>query len=224
LYQLLFGLHPGDVEHVVGHLGHRRVGAVDRVQHRVVQESIDELVDAVVEGCGEQQTLAAARRGRQDASDAGKEPEIGHVIGFVDHRDLNRVEADQALLHQVFEPAGAGHDNVDARLQHRHLPALRYPTEDRGHPEAVDGGQRFQRRGDLAGQLPGGGKNQTRWSGRAARMSGQPADHRNREGQRLAAACLAAAEDVAAGECVGKSFDLDGKRLGDPACGEHFDE
>jgi len=107
LYQLLFGLHPGDVEHVVGHLGHRRVGAVDRVQHRVVQESIDELVDAVVEGCGEQQTLAAARCGRQDAGDAGKEAEIGHVIGFVDHRDLDRVEADQALLHQVFEPANS---------------------------------------------------------------------------------------------------------------------
>jgi hypothetical protein len=146
------------------------------------------------------------------------------VIGFVDHRDLDRVEADHVLLHQVFEPAGAGHDNVDARLQRRHLLALRHPTEDRGHPEVVGGGQRFQRRGDLAGQLPGGGKNQTRWSGRVARMSGQPADHRNGEGERLAAACLAAAKDVSAGECVGKSFDLDGKRLGDPACGEHFDE
>src|ERR1700752_2996939 len=54
---------------------------------------------------------------RQDAGDAGKETEIGHVIGFVDHRDLDRVEADQPLLHQVFEPAGAGHDNVDPRLQ-----------------------------------------------------------------------------------------------------------
>jgi len=224
VHQLLLRLHAGDVEHVVGHLGHRRVGAVDRVQHRVVQEPIDELVDAVVEGCREQQTLAAARRGRQDASDAGKKSEIGHVIGLVDHRDLNRVQADQPLLHQVFEPAGARHDNVDARLQRRHLPALRYATEDRGHPEVVGGGQRFQRRGYLAGKLPRGGQNQTRRSGRAARISGQPADHRNREGERLAAARLAAAEDVAAGECVGKSVDLDGKRLGDPEPGKHFGE
>ena len=161
---------------------------------------------------------------RQDAGDAGKETEIGHVIGFVDHRDLDRVEADQPLLHQVFEPAGAGHDNVDARLQRRHLPALWRAAEDRGHAEVVDSGQRFQRRGDLAGQLPGGRNNQTRWWGRVARMSGQPADHRDGEGERLAAACLTAAEDVSAGECVGKSFDLNGKRLGDPACGEHFDE
>ncbi len=77
VYQLLLGLYAGDVEHVVGHLWHRRVEAVDGVQHRFGQESIDELVDAIVESCGEQQPLAAARCGRQDAGDAGKEAEIG---------------------------------------------------------------------------------------------------------------------------------------------------
>ena len=100
VYQLLFGLHARDVKHVVGHLGHRRVGAVDTVPHWVTQESSDELVDPVVKGRGEEQPLAAARCGRQDAGDAGKKAKIGHVIGFVDHRDLDRVEADQALLHQ----------------------------------------------------------------------------------------------------------------------------
>ena len=55
-------------------------------------------------------------------------------------------------------------------------------------------------------------------------MSCQPADHRNRERDRLTAACLAAAEDVSAGQCVGKSLDLDGKRIGDPTADERFDE
>ena len=58
--------------------------------------------------------LATRRGGGQDPGDAGQEAEVGHVIGFVDHGDLDGVEADQALLHQVLEPARAGDDDVDA--------------------------------------------------------------------------------------------------------------
>ena len=44
----------------------------------------------------------------------GQEAEVGHVVGLVEHGDLDRVEVDVALLHEVFEAAGAGHDDVDA--------------------------------------------------------------------------------------------------------------
>ena len=60
--------------------------------------------------------MAACGRGGEDAGDAGQEPEVGHVVGLVDDGDLDRVEADDPLLHQVFQPAGAGHDDVDAGL------------------------------------------------------------------------------------------------------------
>ena len=35
----------------------------------------------------------------------------------------------EALLHQVFEPAGAGHDDVDAGLERAHLTVLGTPPK-----------------------------------------------------------------------------------------------
>ena len=161
VHQLLLGLYTGDVEHVVGHRRHRRVGAVDRMQHLVAEESLDEFVDAVVEGCGEHQPLATGRCRRENPGNAGKEAEIGHVVGFVDDSDLDRVETDHALLHQVFEATRAGHHDVDAGLQRRHLLALRYAAEDRGHAQVVRGRQRFESSGDLGGELTRGRQDET---------------------------------------------------------------
>ena len=62
----------------------------------------------------------------------------------------------------------------------------------------------------LAGSLLGGGR--------------ETGHHRQAEGDRLAAARPAAAEDVTAGERVGKGCGLDRERLGDAALGEHRDE
>ena len=90
---------------------------VDRVRDRVAQEPFDQLVDAVVQRRREQHALTTGRCGSQDTGDAGKKAQVSHVIGFVDDGDLDRVEADDALLHQVFEPAGAGDDDVDTRPQ-----------------------------------------------------------------------------------------------------------
>ena len=108
-----------DLEDVVGHRVDVAVGLVDGVQHLVVQEALDELVHAVVERRREQQALAAGRRLVEDARDDGQEAQVGHVVGLVEHGDLDGVEGDEALLHQVFEAAGAGDDDVDAVLRAR---------------------------------------------------------------------------------------------------------
>ena len=71
--------------------GDGRVGLVDGVRDLVVQEPLDELVDAVVQGRGEQHPLATVRRRGQDAGHAGQEAEVGHVVGLVDHGDLDGV-------------------------------------------------------------------------------------------------------------------------------------
>src|ERR1700738_93865 len=124
VYQLLLRLGGGNVEHVVGHLGDGGVGIVDGVQHLIAEETLDEFVDAVVQRRGKQQALTAGGRGSQNPRDTGKKPEVGHVIGFVDDGDLDRVEADQALLHQIFKPAGAGHHDVDAGFEGSNLAGL----------------------------------------------------------------------------------------------------
>ena len=54
----------------------------------------------------------------------GEETEVGHVVRLVEHGDLNRLKGEQLLTHQVFEPAGAGDDNVDAGAQCLFLPGL----------------------------------------------------------------------------------------------------
>jgi hypothetical protein len=54
-------------------------------------------------------------------------------------------------------------------------------------------------------------------------LAGQPADQRNREGQRLSAARLSAAEHVAAGESVGQRLDLDREWVGDLTRSERSD-
>ena len=60
-HELVLGVDVGDLEDVVGHRGDVRGGLVDRVQHLVVEEALDELVDAVVERRREQQALAVRR-------------------------------------------------------------------------------------------------------------------------------------------------------------------
>ena len=50
----------------------------------------------------------------EQAAYGGQEAEVGHVVGLVEHGDLDVVEVAVALADQVLEPAGAGDDDVDA--------------------------------------------------------------------------------------------------------------
>ena len=52
------------------------------------------------------------------------------MVGLVEDRDLDGVEDDVALLHEVLEPAGAGDDDVDARAQAGDLRVLADAAED----------------------------------------------------------------------------------------------
>ena len=46
--------------------------------------------------------------------DAGQEAEVGHVVGLVEHGDLDLVELRVPLADEVLEAAGAGDEDVDA--------------------------------------------------------------------------------------------------------------
>ena len=140
VHEFLLGLHPVTWNTWWVIAGTGECDLVDRMRHRVMQEPLDQLVDAVVQRRGEQQPLPTGGCGRQDTGDAGQEAQVSHVVGLVDDRDLDRVEVDDALPHQVFEPAGAGHDDVDAGTERRHLTVLRDAAEDRGDLQA--GGRR----------------------------------------------------------------------------------
>ena len=96
-----------DEEHVVLHRlggGGRVVGRVD---DRVGEVALDEVVDAVVERRREEQPLAGCGDSVEDRRDLGHEAHLGHVVGLVEHGDRDVVHLDGAALEQVVEAARA---------------------------------------------------------------------------------------------------------------------
>ena len=204
--------------HAVGHGVHGRGRGVHGVLQRVVEELLDQRVHAVVEGGGEQHALAALRGGAQDATDIGQEAEVGHVVGLVQDGDLDLVEADEPLPHEVQEPAGAGDDDVDPRLEGLLLGLGGDPAEDGGHIHVDHAGQGLDDLGDLEGELAGGGQDQADGvAGAGHVLLGEALDERQGEGEGLAGPGAPAAEHVAPGEGVGQGRGLDGERGGEAA-------
>ena len=212
----------GRCEHVVGHRLDRRHRRVHRVHDRIDEVATNEAVDALVERGREQQALRALRCGVEDPLHGREETEVGHVVGLVEHGDLDLVEAALALADEVFETARAGDDDVDAVLECCHLGALADATEDGGDEHARGLRQRLQRGGHLVGQLASGDEDErARLGGLAALVGPRQGDDRGqREGDGLAAAGLAAAEDVASGEGVGQCAGLDRERRRHAGTGE----
>ena len=213
-----------DLEDVVRHSLDGRRGLVDRVHRRIVEEALGQLVDAAVKGGREEHPLSVGRRCGQDSGDSGKEAQVGHVVGLVDDGDLDVVETNDALLHQVFESSGACDDDVDAAPERLLLTGLLDATEDRGDGQADGLRQRLDRGGDLCGQLTR--RREDEAGGRAGDAVdvelGQSGDQRDRKRKCLTGTRTAAAEDVAAVECGGKGVGLDGESLGFSVRGKDF--
>ena len=77
--------------------------------------------------------------------------------------------------------------------------------------------ERRERVVDLLGELTGRHEDERAGAVRGARAAGEAGEQRQAEGERLARAGLAAAEDVLAGQRVGQRPDLDGERGGHAA-------
>ena len=212
--------HPpfgADVQHVVGHRGDGALRRVGLVRGRAGEEALDEDVHAGVEGRGEEHALTVAGRGVHDPADPGQEAEVGHVVGLVEDRDLDRAQVDVALAHEVLEAAGAGDDDVDATAQAGDLAVLAHPTEDGDPGQAGRCREGRQRLVDLGDQLTGGGEDEGSGPAGPARCPalGEARDEREEEGIRLARPGAAAAEDVPAAERVRQRGRLDRGRGGD---------
>jgi hypothetical protein len=158
--------------------------------------------------------------------DRGKETEVGHVVGLVEHGDLDRVQLRVAGLEVVGEPAGAGDDDVDAITERGDLRVRADAAEDGRGPQRKRLGQRRDGRLDLADQFTGRRQDQrTRAAGTAAGgTGGEPGEHREHEGVGLARTRAAAAEHVVAGQRMGQRGGLDGEGAFDALGGERVRE
>jgi len=110
---------------------------------------------AAIEGGGEEHALRPLGRGVHQAADDGQEAEVRHVVGLVEHRDLDRVEEDVLAAEVVLQAAWARDQDVDAAAQGADLRPGSDPAEDRGGAQPGGLGQGGDRGMDLAGQLAG---------------------------------------------------------------------
>ena len=199
---------------------------VDRLGHRLVEETTRELTDLAGLRGREQQGLALTRKRGGDAADVGDEAHVEHAIGLVEDEHLHLGEVHHAVAHQVEEPPGRRHQHVHAAAQRLHLGALADAPEDDLAAHAAPRRVAAEALGDLGGQLAGGSQDQG--ADRPAAVVGldaqQLVEDGEREGRGLAGAGLGAGEQVAGLQRVGNGPSLDGSRLGVAELLEHGDQ
>ena len=203
------------------HRGDRGLGTIDTVSDGIAEVLLDESVDSAIERRREQQSLCASGGSVEQPLHRREESEVGHVIGLVEHRDLDALKGQRLLLQQVFEAARTGDDDVDTLAKRCDLRLGRNAAVHRGGAKAEGAGDAVDRAVDLARQLPGGGQDQRAWTAglTLAVVRHEADDDGKREGQRLAGPGAATAEDVATGDGIGKGCGLDGEGGVEPAVG-----
>ena len=87
-------------------------------------------LDLLGDRCREKERLALLRALLDDAAHIGKESHVQHAIDFIEHKDLEVLERDLPLLHEVKETARCGDDNVGAPLKGLPLSTVPHTTEN----------------------------------------------------------------------------------------------
>ena len=135
---------------------------------------------------------------------------VQHSVGLVQNEDVQLVQRDEALVVQVHQPAGGGHQNVHAPAQGLHLGVLAHAAEDDGVAQGQIFAIGLKALADLDGQLPGGGEYQSPDGAAGDSLGGEPLEDGGGEGAGLARARLGAAQHVPARQSGGDGFFLNG--------------
>ncbi len=172
-----------------------------------------------VERGREEHRLAVVRDAAQDLVDLRLEAHVEHPVGLVEDEDRDRVERDQAAIHQVLEPAGRRDEHVRG-LGLGGLGRDRHAAVDGRDLEPAHLAEIGEDLGHLHGELAGRDENQRA----GAAVAGlHLLDDRDRKGERLAGARRGLGEDVMAGERGRDRTGLDLERRLDSLGGEHAD-
>ena len=195
-------------------LGRGRLGG-DLHFHRLLDELAGELADRLGHGRREEQRLALGRQLSDDALEGVDEAQVHHLVGLVEHEDLEAHQDRVALVHQVDEAARRGDEDVDALGEIGLVLVDRRAAEDGGDGEAGALGIVARLVGDLAGQFARRGEHQHAAAARLGALArcDQPVDRGEHEGGGLSGAGLGDAEQVASFEERRDCLGLDRRRL-----------
>jgi hypothetical protein len=163
--------------------------------------------------------LGIVSDGTQHALNGLEEPEVAHVIGFIEHHNLNLGEIDVALLDEVFQTARSCNNDVNTTTKCRDLTPLRHSTVDLSREESDGAGDGLHSSVNLQSQFARGGQDERAGSAThlavlAAVVLHESLDEGCAKGNRLSRARTTTTEYVATGQDVG-----DGRRLNRERCG-----
>src|SRR6266508_158204 len=118
--------------------------------------ALDHGVDLAVEGGREQKGLAIVGRAIEDPPHCGQEAHVGHAVGLIEDDEASIVEPDGARGVQILEPAGAGHDDLDAARERPPLRLVADAAIDGDRADSIAGAEPCQLALYLSGELPSG--------------------------------------------------------------------
>src|SRR5699024_1895346 len=180
---------------------------------------------------GEQHRVSVRGGGGQQRFDVGKEPEVEHLVGLVEHDGPHRAEVQVALVEQVDHPARGAHDHFHAPFQGFDLWFVGAPAVHLQDPQAPALRGRLQITGDLDREFAGGHDDERlRLAGvlqvLPAVLAGpdDPLEHGDAEPEGLARAGLCLADDVVARERDRQGERLYGERVGDADVAQRVDD
>jgi hypothetical protein len=150
----------------------------------------------------------------EQGGDLRHEAHVGHLVGLVEDGDADVVQAAVAPVDEVLEPPGRRDDHLGTAAQRTDLPADGHAADHGGEPQAHGAGVRGERVGDLLGQLAGRHEDEGERLPRLGTLPCGPGQYGEAEGQGLAGAGAATAEDVPTGEGVRQGRRLDRERRG----------
>jgi hypothetical protein len=137
---------------------------------------------------------------------AGKESEIGHVIGFVENTYFDAIEFAEVLTNEIFKATRARNNNIDTLTERVDLRVLTNATEDGGGAKTKTTSKRRNGCIDLQCEFASGRKNERTWAERLTieLQHGKTSEHSETEGKGLTGTGTTAAENIAALQRVGK--------------------
>ena len=177
--------------------------------------------------------MAVGGRGGQDFLDVLEEAQVEHFVGLVEDDGANAGQVEEAMLHQVDEPAGGSHDDLGALFQRLLLGLVRAPSVHFDDPQAPSGRGRAQLFGHLLCELARGQNDQALRFAAGLNGDGLPPllvdsggvfQHRNAEAERFARSGFGLPDDVVSPEGDGQRERLYGEGVGDALVFQRFDD
>ena len=186
--------------------------ALDLDGHRVQQDGVGQFLDVLRHGGREEQGLSLLGQELDDFADVVDEAHVEHGVRLVEYEVFEVVQPDVALVDEVEQAAGSGHDDVNAPLERCDLLALFDPAKDDRVVDLQVGAVVSDAVADLGGEFASW--TQDEGADHAALVPagllGEPVQHGQGEGGRLAGAGLSDAEHITSIEDVGDGLGLNG--------------